>query len=232
MNKYPAATLVALLLLAACTSEQAAQTETRTSTDAPAAFAALLDEHFERVLELNPMSATSIGDYRYNDRYANSIGSEHRAATRELNEEFLTRLLEIDRGALEDTVLEEGVRLDNQIQVAHNVHIGAHTAIAGCVGISGSAHIGRHCLIGGGAGIVGHLEITDNVVITGMTMVTRSITQPGVYSSGVPAQDNDSWNRNYARFRQLDKLARKVQRLEKLATTADSLGSKRAGENE
>ena len=122
----------------------------------------------------------------------------------------------IDRGALEDTVLEDGVRLDNQIQVAHNVHIGAHTAIAGCVGISGSARIGRHCMIGGGAGIVGHLEITDNVVITGMTMVTRSITEPGVYSSGVPAQDNDSWNRNYARFRQLDKLARKVQKLERL----------------
>ncbi|NNJ95003.1 MAG: UDP-3-O-(3-hydroxymyristoyl)glucosamine N-acyltransferase [Halobacteria archaeon] len=121
----------------------------------------------------------------------------------------------IDRGALEDTILEEGVRLDNQIQVAHNVHIGAHTAIAGCVGISGSARIGRHCMIGGGAGIVGHLEITDHVVITGMTMVTRSITSPGVYSSGVPAQDNESWNRNYARFRQLDKLARKVQKLER-----------------
>ena len=121
----------------------------------------------------------------------------------------------IDRGALEDTVLEEGVRLDNQIQVAHNVHIGAHTAIAGCVGISGSARIGKHCMIGGGAGIVGHLEIADHVVVTGMTMVTRSITEPGVYSSGVPAQDNDSWNRNYARFRKLDKLARRVHALER-----------------
>jgi UDP-3-O-[3-hydroxymyristoyl] glucosamine N-acyltransferase len=121
----------------------------------------------------------------------------------------------IDRGALDDTVLEEGVRLDNQIQVAHNVHIGAHTAIAGCVGISGSAKIGKYCMIGGGSGIVGHLEITDHVIITGMTMVTKSITRPGVYSSGVPAQDNDSWNRNYARFRQLDKLARKIQGLER-----------------
>jgi UDP-3-O-[3-hydroxymyristoyl] glucosamine N-acyltransferase len=127
----------------------------------------------------------------------------------------------IDRGALEDTVLEEGVRLDNQIQVAHNVHIGAHTAIAGCVGISGSAKIGKHCMIGGGAGIVGHLEITDNVTITGMTMVTKSITEPGVYSSGVPAQDSDSWNRNYARFRQLDRIARKVQALERhMGTTS------------
>ena len=130
----------------------------------------------------------------------------------------------IDRGALEDTVLEEGVRLDNQIQVAHNVFIGAHTAIAGCVGISGSARIGRNCLIGGGAGIVGHLDITDNVVVTGMTMVTRSITEPGVYSSGVPAQDNDSWNRNYARLRQLDKLARKVQRLERLLAASRGEG--------
>jgi UDP-3-O-[3-hydroxymyristoyl] glucosamine N-acyltransferase len=121
----------------------------------------------------------------------------------------------IDRGALEDTVLEEGVRLDNQIQVAHNVHIGAHTAIAGCVGISGSARIGKHCMIGGGAGIVGHLEIADHVVITGMTMVTKSITRPGVYSSGLPAQENDAWNRNYARFRQLDRIARKVQKLER-----------------
>ena len=121
----------------------------------------------------------------------------------------------IDRGALEDTILEEGVRLDNQIQVAHNVFIGAHTAIAGCVGISGSARIGRNCMIGGGAGIVGHLEITDNVIVTGMTMVTKSITEPGVYSSGVPAQDNASWNRNYARFRQLDRLARKLQKLER-----------------
>jgi UDP-3-O-[3-hydroxymyristoyl] glucosamine N-acyltransferase len=132
----------------------------------------------------------------------------------------------IDRGALEDTVLEDGVRLDNQIQVAHNVRIGAHTAIAGCVGISGSASIGRHCMIGGGAGIVGHLEIADHVIITGMTMVTKSISKPGVYSSGVPAQENETWNRNYARFRQLDKLARKVISLEKLITTEKQHGKK------
>jgi len=126
----------------------------------------------------------------------------------------------IDRGALDDTVLEEGVRLDNQIQVAHNVHIGAHTAIAGCVGISGSATIGKYCMIGGGAGIVGHLEIADHVIITGMTMVTKSITKPGVYSSGVPAQENDAWNRTYARMRQLDKLARKVHALERSLAAA------------
>jgi len=132
----------------------------------------------------------------------------------------------VDRGALEDTVLEDGVRLDNQIQVAHNVRIGAHTAIAGCVGISGSASIGQHCMIGGGAGIVGHLEIADHVIITGMTMVTKSISKPGVYSSGVPAQDNETWNRNYARFRHLDKLARKVLSLERSFATEKQHGKK------
>ena len=127
----------------------------------------------------------------------------------------------IDRGALDDTVLEDGVKLDNQIQVAHNVYIGAHTAIAGCVGISGSARIGRHCMIGGGAGIVGHLEIADNVTVTGMTMVTKSISRAGVYSSGVPAQENSDWNRNYARFRKLDQLARRLQALERKLSTQD-----------
>ncbi len=127
----------------------------------------------------------------------------------------------IDRGALDDTVLDDGVKLDNLIQVAHNVHIGAHTAIAGCVGISGSARIGRHCMIAGGVGIVGHLEITDHVVVTGMSMVTRSITEPGVYSSGLAAQPGDQFNRNYARFRRLDDLVRRVRKLEKRGKSED-----------
>jgi UDP-3-O-[3-hydroxymyristoyl] glucosamine N-acyltransferase len=121
----------------------------------------------------------------------------------------------IDRGALDNTVLEDGVKLDNQIQVAHNVHIGEHTVIAGCVGISGSARIGSRCMIGGGVGIVGHLEIADDVTVTGMTMVTQSITRPGVYSSGLPAQENMAWNRNTVRLRQLDELARRLQALER-----------------
>jgi UDP-3-O-[3-hydroxymyristoyl] glucosamine N-acyltransferase len=121
----------------------------------------------------------------------------------------------IDRGAVEDTVVEDGVKLDNQIQVGHNVRIGAHTAIAGCVGIAGSARIGRHCAIGGGAGILGHLELADHVQVTAMTLVTRSLTEPGVYSSGVPAQPGTAWNRNYARFRELDELVRRVRELEK-----------------
>lgn len=118
----------------------------------------------------------------------------------------------IDRGAIEDTVLEEDVRLDNQIQIGHNVRIGAHTAMAGCVAVAGSTRIGRYCLIGGGAGIVGHIEIGDRVTITAMSLVTHSIHEPGEYSSGTPIQDNRSWRRNAARFKQLDQLARRIAR--------------------
>ena len=114
----------------------------------------------------------------------------------------------IDRGALEDTVLEEDVRLDNQIQVGHNVHIGAHTAMAGCSAVAGSARIGRYCLIGGAAGVLGHLEITDQVMVTAMSLVTHSIREPGEYSSGTPLMDSRSWRKSAARFKQLDKLFR------------------------
>jgi UDP-3-O-[3-hydroxymyristoyl] glucosamine N-acyltransferase len=116
----------------------------------------------------------------------------------------------IDRGALEDTVLEEDVRLDNQIQVGHNAVIGAHTAMAGCAAVAGSAKIGRYCLIGGGAGVLGHLEVCDRVVITAMSLVTHSIREPGEYSSGTPIMDNRSWRKNAARFKQLDSLARRL----------------------
>ena len=115
----------------------------------------------------------------------------------------------IDRGALEDTVLEQDVRLDNQIQVGHNVRIGAHTAMAGCSAVAGSATIGRHCLVGGGAGILGHLEVCDRVVVTAMSLVTHSIREPGEYSSGTPLMDNRSWRKSAARFKQLDRIARR-----------------------
>jgi UDP-3-O-[3-hydroxymyristoyl] glucosamine N-acyltransferase len=111
----------------------------------------------------------------------------------------------IDRGALDDTVIEEGVKLDNQIQVAHNCVIGAHTVIAGCTGISGSARIGRHCLIGGGVGIVGHISICDHVTVSGMTLVAKSITQPGTYTSGLPMMPHAQWLRNAAHLRRLDR---------------------------
>ncbi len=121
----------------------------------------------------------------------------------------------IDRGAIEDTVIENGVKLDNQIQVAHNVRIGENTAIAGCAGISGSADIGRNCMLGGGVGVVGHLSIADGCVVTGMSMVTHDLREPGVYSSGLPAIPNEKWNRIAARLRHLDDLARRLQRLER-----------------
>ncbi len=120
----------------------------------------------------------------------------------------------VDRGALDDTVIENGVKLDNQIQVAHNVYIGEHTAIAGCTGIAGSARIGARCTIGGGVGVVGHTEIADDVHITGMSFVAHSIRKPGVYSSGTPLEANREWRRNYARFHQLDAMARRLRKLE------------------
>lgn len=121
----------------------------------------------------------------------------------------------IDRGALDDTVLEDDVRLDNQVQIGHNAHIGAHTAMAGCAAVAGSARIGRHCLIGGGAGVLGHLEVADRVTITAMSLVTHTIRAPGEYSSGTPIMDNRSWRKSAARFKQLDGLARALAALRK-----------------
>jgi UDP-3-O-[3-hydroxymyristoyl] glucosamine N-acyltransferase len=120
----------------------------------------------------------------------------------------------IDRGALEDTVIENGVKLDNQIQVGHNCRIGAHTAIAGSTGIAGSAHIGQRCMIGGGVGISGHVDICDGVVLSGRSVVYQSIKEPGMYASGMPLQPQELWLRNLPRYRQLDELAKRVKRLE------------------
>jgi UDP-3-O-[3-hydroxymyristoyl] glucosamine N-acyltransferase len=120
----------------------------------------------------------------------------------------------IDRGAIEDTVLEEDVRLDNQVQVAHNVHIGAHTAVAGCVGIAGSTRIGRYCMIAGACGIGGHLTICDKVIITAMSTVLDSIDEPGEYGSGIPARRHAGWKRILVRLGQLDDWARRLRKLE------------------
>ncbi len=122
----------------------------------------------------------------------------------------------IDRGALENTVIEQGVKIDNQVQIGHNVHIGAHTAIAGCVGIAGSVTIGKHCMIGGSSAINGHLEIVDNVVITGCSAVGNSIKSPGMYSSGIPVTEVRLWRRIVARIKKLDDLGRKVAKLEEM----------------
>jgi UDP-3-O-[3-hydroxymyristoyl] glucosamine N-acyltransferase len=120
----------------------------------------------------------------------------------------------IDRGAIEDTVIGKGVKLDNLIQVAHNVRIGEHTAIAGCVGIAGSAVIGRGCTIGGGVGIAGHLEVSDGVHVAGMSLVATDLEQAGAYSSSLPAQPLRQWQKNAARLRHLDEMARKLKQLE------------------
>jgi len=120
----------------------------------------------------------------------------------------------IDRGALEDTVIGDGVKLDNQIQIAHNVHIGEHTAVAGCVGIAGSTRIGARCMIGGGAGISGHLTIADDVIISGATSIIKSIRSAGVYTGCSPQQTHAEWIRNFAHLRHLDALAKKVRLLE------------------
>ncbi|MEN9383691.1 MAG: hypothetical protein RL323_834 [Pseudomonadota bacterium] len=120
----------------------------------------------------------------------------------------------IDRGALEDTVIEEGVKLDNLIQIGHNVHVGAHTAMAGCVGVAGSAKIGAHCTIGGGAVVLGHLRLADHVHISAASVVMRSILQPGQYSGVFPIDDNKSWEKNAATLRQLHSLRDRIKTLE------------------
>jgi len=121
----------------------------------------------------------------------------------------------IDRGAIDDTIIEDNVKLDNQIQVAHNVKIGAHTAIAGCSAIAGSTKIGKHCRIAGMVGIVGHLEIADNVTVTAKSLVTHSIKKAGVYSAGTPLEPNQKWRKNTVRFKHLDEMARRLNALEK-----------------
>ena len=121
----------------------------------------------------------------------------------------------IDRGAIEDTVVGEGVKLDNQIQIGHNVQIGAHTVIAACSGISGSTQIGSRCIIAGAVMVAGHLNICDDAVVTGSSNVTHSISSPGVYSGCIPASSANVWRRLVGRFKRLDALNERVRRLER-----------------
>ncbi len=120
----------------------------------------------------------------------------------------------IDRGALQDTVIEDGVKLDNLIQIGHNVRVGQHTAMAGCVGVAGSATIGAHCTIGGGAIVLGHLEIADGVHVSAATVVTRSIRTPGHYTGLFPIDDNATWEKNAASLKQLHSLRDRIRALE------------------
>ncbi len=121
----------------------------------------------------------------------------------------------IDRGALDDTVIEEGVKLDNQVQIGHNCRIGAHTAIAGCVGIAGSTRLGRRCMIGGAAMIAGHLELADGVIVSGGTLISKSIREAGVYTGVYPFEPNRQWTRNAAALRHLDELKARIRALER-----------------
>jgi UDP-3-O-[3-hydroxymyristoyl] glucosamine N-acyltransferase len=121
----------------------------------------------------------------------------------------------IDRGALDDTLIEDGVKLDNQIQIGHNCRIGAHTAMAGCVAVAGSADIGRHCTIGAASVILGHLSLADHVNVSAGTVISRSIRQPGTYTGMFPFDDNESWAKNTALVRHLADLAERVRVLER-----------------
>lgn len=119
----------------------------------------------------------------------------------------------IDRGALDDTVIGNGVKLDNQIQIGHNVVIGDHTAMAGCVGVAGSARIGSHCMVGGGAIILGHIEVADHCTISAMTLITKSITEPDTYTSVMPFMKHADWLRNAPQLRRLDQYAASVRKI-------------------
>ena len=121
----------------------------------------------------------------------------------------------IDCGAIEDTIIDNGVRLDNQIQIGHNVHVGEHTAMASSVAVAGSTHIGKRCLLAGMVGVAGHITICDDVIINGKGMVSKSITEPGGYASNFPVEGVRTWNRRVAMFRRIDKLLGRVSKLEK-----------------
>lgn len=128
----------------------------------------------------------------------------------------------VDRGALDDTVLADGVKLDNLVQIAHNVHIGEHSAMAGCVGVAGSAHIGARVMVGGQAGISGHLEIADGTVVSARTLISKSITVPGIYTSAMPGIEHAEWMKSVAHFRHLDAMAARLKKLEKRLAELES----------
>jgi UDP-3-O-[3-hydroxymyristoyl] glucosamine N-acyltransferase len=121
----------------------------------------------------------------------------------------------VDRGALGDTVLEDGVKLDNLVQIAHNVKVGAHTAMAGCVGVAGSTTFGKHCTVGGGGMVLGHLTLADHVNISAATVVSRSIRKPGHYTGFFPLDDNASWEKNAATLKNLHALRDRLRAIEK-----------------
>ncbi|MDQ3060587.1 MAG: UDP-3-O-(3-hydroxymyristoyl)glucosamine N-acyltransferase [Pseudomonadota bacterium] len=134
----------------------------------------------------------------------------------------------IDRGALQDTVLEDGVKLDNLVQIAHNVRVGAHSAMAGCVGVAGSATIGAHCTVGGGAVVLGHLRLADGVHVSASTTVTRSLLKPGLYSGIFPIDDNAAWEKNAVTLKQLHALRERLRQAEKSLLQLQTLQANQA----
>ena len=120
----------------------------------------------------------------------------------------------IDRGALEDTEIGNGVKIDNQVQIGHNCKIGEHTIICGCAGIAGSVTIGKYCIMGGGSGVVGHISIADRVQVSAMSLVSQSISEPGIYSTGTIQAKTSQWKRNAIRFQQLDSIAKRLKEIE------------------
>lgn len=131
----------------------------------------------------------------------------------------------IDRGALDDTVIERGVKIDNLVQIGHNCRIGEYTVIAGCTGIAGSTVIGRHCMIGGAVGIAGHVTLADRVIVTGKSGVSKSLKRAGIYTSAFPAVDHADWNRNAALMRNLDKMRERIKQLESAVAALNAAGS-------
>jgi UDP-3-O-[3-hydroxymyristoyl] glucosamine N-acyltransferase len=131
----------------------------------------------------------------------------------------------VDRGALDDTVIENGVKLDNLVQIGHNVHVGQHVAMAGCVGVAGSAQIGAHCTVGGGAIVLGHLQLAENVHISAATVVTRSLNKPGVYTGMFPVDENNKWEKNAATLKQLHSLRERIKALEQQQSQGSKIGT-------
>ncbi len=129
----------------------------------------------------------------------------------------------IDRGAIEDTVIENGVKIDNQVQIGHNTRVGEHSVICGCTAIAGSATIGKYCVLGGASGMIGHIRIADGVQVSAMSLVNRSITEPGTYSSGTGQMKTEDWKRAIVRFQQLENFSQRLKELEKFSESIRGL---------
>jgi UDP-3-O-[3-hydroxymyristoyl] glucosamine N-acyltransferase len=123
----------------------------------------------------------------------------------------------IDRGALEDTVIEDGVKIDNLVMIAHNCRIGAHSALAATCAIAGSSTLGKRCILGGKVGLTGHITLCDDVVVLGTSFISHSISKPGVYSSALPSEEAGTWRRIVARIKRLDSMAKRLRAVEKRA---------------